>query len=153
MNMREIINLVEAVQAPIPATEENIERAKAFVLKKWIERWHERNPNGPTYNAFFGWDREPTDLSSACKFSSMFAQRVFGGQLRGNIDHQFVKLPDGRILDLNIDAEDVRKLRASGDPHRHDRAFWGNPEHLDAMKSCEPRVGQWVSEFLETLGD
>lgn len=126
----------KAVEPLLPATPENIEKAKAFVLKKWRERATERGL------------RAPTDLSSSCKFSSLFAQRVFGGKLRGNWDHQFVVLPDGKVLDLNLDAEDVRAL---DDPHRHDRSFWGNREHRESMASCEPRVAAWVEEFRREM--
>lgn len=121
----------------LPATPENIERAKQFVTQKWIERAKERGY--PDHEL-------PTDLSSSCKFTSQFAQRVFGGELRGNWHHQYVKLSDGRMLDLNIDAADVQKLGTLA--HSHDRKFWRNPEHRESMDSCRARVDDWVREFL-----
>jgi hypothetical protein len=154
--------------ARLPATSENIERAKQFVLKKWIERFQERypslakDPTGPDY---------PRDLSNSCKFTSLFAQAVFGGRLRGNEGHQFVELEDGQRLDLNADAEDVLAIRKRfersgltgwhtdpdepsgfvdyhGDPHAHDPAFFGNRDHVEAMRSVVPRVKDWVQEFI-----
>ena len=110
-----------------------IAMAKAFVMEKWIERAIELGR--PT----------PIDLSNSCKFSSMFAQAIFGGRLEGHVDHQFVRLTDGSILDLNEDGADVR---AMANPHRHDARFWGNPEHAEALISCKPRVARWVEEFL-----
>lgn len=117
----------------LPATPEMIAQAKVFVLRKWLERAQERGSS------------LPADLSGSCKFSSMFAQRIFGGEIRGNYDHQYVQLPDGRIIDLNIDAADVSAL---DDPHHHDSEFWGGPDHVESMASCRPRVDQWVAEFL-----
>jgi hypothetical protein len=147
----------------LPATPENIARAKAFVMKKWIERHYEQNGS---------YDRPPpapTDLSNACKFSSLFAQAIFGGKLRGNEGHQFVELPDGQRLDLNFDAADVIRMTTRfeqdgkkgwlkyhgdefeewhGDPYSHDPKFFGNPDHINSMKSILPRVKDWVHEFL-----
>lgn len=134
--------------APLSATPANIARAKAFLLRKWKERWHERNPSGPTYSAAFGWNREPEDLTDACKFTSLFAQRVFGGQIKGTYHHQYVKLPDGQLLDLNIDAADVKSLGKGA--HDHDPRFIGSRDHLESMASCVSRVDSWVAEFLAT---
>jgi hypothetical protein len=119
----------------LPATPENIHRAKQFVMQKWAERHAER-----------GYDA-PEDLSNACKFTSLFARDVFGGRLRGSMAHQFVQAEDGTIIDLNLDAKDVKAL---GDHahHHDDELFWGNPEHKEALDSCRPRVSQWVAEFL-----
>ncbi len=128
---------------PIPATPENITKAKAFLLRKWKERWRDRNPNGT-----IGHDDEPSDLSGSCKFSSMFAQKIFGGQIRGNYDHQFVVLRNGKVLDLNGDAADVKGIKT---PYIHDRRFFGNRDHKESMRSCEPRVERWVSDFLRDL--
>ena len=116
---------------PIPATQDNIVKAKTFVLKKWQERAAER---GKTVD----------DLSNACKFSSMFAQRIFGGTIQGNYDHQYLVLSD-RVIDLNDDAMDVQKM---SNPYRHDKSFFGKKDHKASMKSCEPRVEKWVEEFI-----
>lgn len=134
--MRDLINLVEAAHF-LPATPENIERAKAFVFEKWKERAAERGKP------------EPADLSYACKFSSLFAQRIFGGELRGNIDHQFLRTWDGQIVDLNMDAADVRELGA--DAHEHDEDWFGCDDHEESMASCLPRVEKWVKQFRQLV--
>jgi hypothetical protein len=120
--------------ARLPATPENIARARDFVLEKWQERGRERG-------------YEVSDLTNSCKFSSLFAREIFGGKLRGSQAHQFVELPSGKILDLNIDAKDVRALGDNAHDHDDDY-FWGNPEHKEAVDSCRPRVAQWVAAFL-----
>ena len=137
----------------LPATPENVAKAKAFVLRKWQERTKEWNsetrrlfrsmPSNKDKPFPYGlFHPVPKDLTDACKFCSMFAQRVFGGKIEGNHDHQYVRLPDGQVLDLT-DAIGLDKSAA----YRHDRAFWNNPEHRDSMASCEPRVERWVKEF------
>lgn len=145
----------------LPATPENIEAAKRFVMTKWVERHNERSPDAPA----------PTDLSNSCKFTSLFAQGVFGGRLRGNEGHQYVELPNGERLDLNSDARDVLDMRElhrttgktgwhsiegreregetfHGDPHAHDPSFFGSRDHLDSMRSIVPRVQDWIREFV-----
>jgi hypothetical protein len=84
MNINEVIS-----QLPRPATPDLIDRAKQFVLRKPQERAMER-----------GYSEVPADLSNACKFASLFAQRIFGGQRRGNWDHQYLVLPNGQPLGL-----------------------------------------------------
>lgn len=131
--------LHEGQTAPgkLEPTPENLERAKEFVLKKWRERAAER-----------GYP-EPEDLSSSCKFSSLFAQAIFGGQIQGHYEHQYVVL-NGEIIDLNKDAADVK---AMDDPHDHDESWFGNDEHIDSMESCKPRVMDWVREFRAGLNE
>lgn len=126
-----------AAPKKLEASPENIERAKEFVLKKWRERAAER---------FYP---EPEDLSSSCKFTSMFAQAVFGGQIQGNYEHQYLVL-NGEIIDLNIDAADVKDME---DPHEHDDSWFGNDEHVESMESCKPRVRDWVREFMSGLNE
>lgn len=106
------------------ATAENIQKAKAFVLQKWKERAAERGLP------------EPANLENACKFASMFAQRIFGGQIQGNWHHQYV-VKDGQIIDLT-----------DGKHRYHDKTFWNNPGHKASMESCRHRVEKWVREFL-----
>jgi hypothetical protein len=123
---------------PLPPSPANIAKAKAVALEGWRERARER-----------GLDKLPSDLSGACKFASMFAQRLFGGELRGNHDHQFLLL-DGAIIDLTDGSEELDRLRADGkDPYLHDRRFWGNREHKESMRSCERRVNAWTQKFLD----
>lgn len=133
-------NLKEMVEQFLEPSDDNIASAKAFVLKKWKERAAER------------YSPEPTDLTSSCKFTSLFANKVFGGKIKGNWQHQFVQLPDGKIIDLNIEAEDVKRLGQQA--HAHDESFWRkNPEHKESMISCVPRVNTWVKEFRSSLDE
>lgn len=125
-----------AQQKRLDPTPENIELAREFVFGKWKERAIERG------------QPEPSDLSYACKFSSMFAQRIFGGEVQGNLDHQYLRTWDGNIVDLNIDAEDVKML--GDDAHWHDEGWFGCPEHNESIASCRPRVEKWVREFWKT---
>ncbi len=120
------------VRGALEPRSEVVERAKAFLLTKWRERAMESGK--PV----------PADLSSACKFSSLFVKLVFGGGIVGNRDHQFV-VREGVILDLNAAASDVRAL-----PHAHEEGegFIGSEDHHFYMKTCVPRVRSWVKEFL-----
>lgn len=133
---------------PLAITQDAIDRAKSFCLEKWKERWRDRHPNGPTWTAICGWDYEPEDLSSSCKFTSLFAREVFGGEILGNSDHQFVRLHNGSILDLNAEAADVREM---DDPYEIDLDFFGSPDHAESMESCLPRVQAWVEEFSKQV--
>jgi hypothetical protein len=119
----------------LPLTEDNLEKVKTFVFQKWKERANDFNLS------------EPDDLSNSCKYSSLFVRHVFGGQLAGNSFHQFV-VKDGKILDINIDAKDVKSLT---NPHYHSEVFWGNHEHQESLDSCKPRVEKWVAEFKSLL--
>jgi hypothetical protein len=123
---------------PIPATSANIRLARKFVRDKWMERSIE-----------LGKTVIPHDLSDSCKFTSQFARFIFGGELEGNVDHQYVRLDNGKILDLNASADDVQHRIEH--PHVHDPEFFGNPEHEESMESCRGRVLQWVDEFIRLL--
>lgn len=126
--------LHEPLPAALPATPALVAAARDFALARWRERAAE-------YGA-----PPPDDLTGSCKFTSLFAALVFGGRLRGNKDHQFVELPDGARLDLNAGARDVRRLGTHA--HTHERTFWANPEHRDAMRTCEARARAWAERFL-----
>lgn len=122
----------------------NIQKAKSFLLNKWHDRAKE-------------WGRDiPNDLSGACKFASLFAQKLFGGKIRGNKNHQFVQLENGKVIDLTDDSRMVKMLK---NPYKHDKDFWeNNTEIKKSLKSCEPRVEKWVKEFtndpsLEWVGN
>ena len=121
----------------IEATRANLSLARRICLAGWRERAAERG------------SPEPVDLSGSCKFTSMFAAEIFGGEMRGNEEHQFCQLAGGRIIDLNHDAADVQRME---DPHVHDPGFWGNPDHAASLESCRSRVGLWVSQFLQEMG-
>jgi len=114
----------------LPATPEWINRAKVFLKDKWGERHKELGREGV-----------PTDLKGACKFASLFAHKLFGGKMVGTADHQALSLGGGSMLDLT-DLFDPNTFR-------HDKEFWMNPEHEESMKSIEPRVQQWVDEFMQ----
>jgi hypothetical protein len=116
-------------------TVENISKAKEFVFRKWKERAIERM------------EREPLDLSTACKFSSLFVKMVFGGTIKGTWEHQYNDI-NGVVVDLNSDAGDVLRLL---EPHKHDRRFIGNREHNESLESCIPRVKRWVEEFHNSV--
>ncbi|MBI4751319.1 MAG: hypothetical protein HY774_22810 [Acidobacteria bacterium] len=123
----------------IPLTPETFFTARQFVLDRWRARARELGRP------------EPSDLSRACLFASLFAYQVFGGMLQGNRFHQYT-VKAGHLIDLTIGSEDLQKLREAGiDPHEHDPRWWANPVHLEAMTSCLPRVERWVEEFLKEL--
>lgn len=120
--------IVKAAGSHYPATPEWIDKAKAFLWEKWRERATEMGRP------------EPTDLNTACKFASLFAQNLFGGEVRGNREHQFLDTDEGIRVDL------TDNLTA---PAHHDKRFWLNPEHRESMQSIEPRVRKWVEEFRQ----
>ncbi|MEP3670906.1 MAG: hypothetical protein ABJN42_29775 [Roseibium sp.] len=123
---------------PIAPTPENIAAARDFVFEKWNERAAERGL------------APRSDLSGSCKFSSLFAQTVFGTSLQGNYHHQFGVLADGTVLDLNAEARDVQEL---DNPWVHDPDFWENPEHIESLESCAPRVAGWIKEFEQVISE
>jgi len=137
------MTLFSARPARLEASPEAIEQAKRFVLAQWQARHLERYGE-------MGKASLPVDLSSSCKFSSLFAQALFGGTLEGNWQHQFVRLPSGQRLDLNEEALDVQAL--GEDAYRHDPVWWGNRDHRDSLKSCLPRVEAWVQAFEKEWG-
>ncbi len=115
----------------------DLDDMRSFVLDRWRERAVELgNP-------------EPADLSSACKFSSLFVKVVLGGRVRGNYDHVF-NLVDGSHVDLNEGAADVLGLV---DPHRHDEAFLRVRDFHDSLECCMPRVLGWVRLYREMLDE
>jgi len=109
---------------PLPPTPGNIRKARAFVLVKWRERAAEMGRP------------QPRTARGACKFASLFAAAVFGGDLRGNWQHQWAEV-DGQIIDLSV---------RNGD-YTHDITFFGNADHAESMTLCMPRVAQWLAEF------
>lgn len=121
--------------APTP---ENVDKAKQFIFDKWQQRAVE-----------YGREEVPFDLSGACKFASLFAQQVFGGNLKGNKLHQFVEL-ENQIIDLTAGSRDVASMPT---PYHHDKGFWGNAEHMRSLRSCSPRVSDWANEFLNKVSN
>lgn len=149
--------MTEAAKTILPATPQNIAAAKQFVFAKWQVRAKEMGRD------------EPVDLSSACKFASLFAAEVFGGHVRGNFFHQWVELPDGKHLDLNDEAQDVatmlrgeipdadkayaelRRVRLPQPLYTHDGRHMRTRDNRDSMASVQPRVASWVAEFLASF--
>ena len=125
--------LMEHIDGALHPSAENIELARSFCMEKWVERAAEL---GKTC---------PTDLSGSCKFTSLFAKLVFGGEIEGNEQHQFNVIEDD-LLDLNAGAGDVQGIAGI---HDDEPGFIGNPEHLESMNSCLERVVGWVLEFQE----
>lgn len=119
----------------LPATEDNIQKAKDFAFKKWRERAIERGR------------QEPVDLSFSCKFCSLFVKQVFGGRIEGNYDHQYNVIYDQRI-DLSEGSADVLTLDK---PYYHDTRFFGCKDHLDSLNSCLERVDSWTELFTAEL--
>lgn len=117
------------INESLEPTDDNIKQVKQFVLKMWKERAKENNKS------------EPSDLTNACKFSSVFGQKIFGGKVEGNYHHQYNVLPDGTKLDLTDGAGGTQyKLY-------HDKKFYGNREHKQSLDSIQPRIEDWVKKF------
>ncbi len=83
----------------------------------------------------------------------MFAERVFGGRMRGNWYHQFVEIED-KILDLTDYDPEADPLAGEGllygfeiSGFKHDPKFWRSRAHRESMASCDPRVRQWADEL------
>lgn len=114
----------------------DLELLRTFVFQQWAARAHER-----------GMDM-PDDLSSSCKFCSLFMKVLYGGKIQGNYDHQY-NVIDGNIVDLSENSMDVV---AMDKPYRHDPVFFGNFEHIDSLESCLPRVTFWVEDFKREMG-
>lgn len=112
---------------------QNFAYAKVFVFRKWCEFAVERHA------------KTPTDLSGACKYGSLFMNRVFGGAIHGHYEHQYNRI-DGRIVDLSHDSADVARMST---PYLHAPEYFSVPEQRDSLDACLPRVERWVIEFLE----
>ncbi len=123
----------------IQPTQRNIKRFVNFLREKWNARSKERYDSwGDAHSE--PWS-PPDTLEGACKFTSLFANKLFGGRMRGNEHHQYLELPNGKI----IDPVPVPEI---DDPQYHDEKFWMNPDHKDSMESCLPRVNEWIREFM-----
>ncbi|WP_374335685.1 transcriptional regulator [Methyloversatilis sp.] len=111
--------------------------AKSFVFRKWCEMANERALQAPD------------DLSGACKYGSLFMNRVFGGSIRGHFQHQYNYI-GGRIVDLGHDAADVG---AMPQPYLHEPEFFELLSLQRSLAGCLPRVDGWVIEFLAELAE
>jgi hypothetical protein len=129
----------ETTRGLIPPTPANLKRFVQFLKEKWTERSKQRHDSWGDAQAD-QW-QPPSTLEGACKFTSLFALRLFGGRIRGNEHHQYLELPNGKIIDpVPVPDHD--------DPQYHDDDFWMNPEHKQSLESCLPRVKGWVNEFM-----
>jgi hypothetical protein len=111
---------------------ENFSLAKEFVFTKWCETARIRNLT------------IPIDLSRSCKYSSLFAQSIFGGVIRGHYEHQY-NFIDGRLVDLSHDALDVGKM---SNPYLHEKSYFDLPEIQTSLEKCSHRTEQWATEFM-----
>ena len=102
--------------------------ARKFLQAKWLERAVEKGM--PV----------PETLDGACKFASIFAQSLFGGELQGHKEHQYLLHNDVKI-DL------VAENGVGGADCWNDADFFWNPEHRDSLKSCLDRVTEWKMEY------
>lgn len=116
----------------LPISDETVRELRAYVIERWEERARERG------------EPRPSDLSSSCKFGSLFCKALLGGEIRGNFDHVHVFV-EGRIVDLSEGAQDVAALAA---PYRNDPDFLSDEDFAESLESCLPRVSAWVSAFL-----
>lgn len=116
----------------LPYNYENFALAKVFLFGKWCERAAERHVV------------QPTDLSGACKYGSLFMQCVFGGAIRGHFEHQY-NFIDGRLVDLSHDATDVGHMR---NPYLHEPDYFALPGMQLSLAQCLPRAELWAAEFL-----
>lgn len=98
-----------------------------FVLEKWRERAGE-----------LGREEQPNDLSGACKFASLFAQGVVGGKLEAHRDHTWVRLEDGRVVDIT-DGVDSKDYTA--------HPTYMGQEWKQSLATCKPRVKRWREEW------
>jgi hypothetical protein len=126
---------------PTPDTVANV---KTFLLAVWNERQHE-------------FDRPKThNLSGACKFAALFAKKLFGGTIEARPEHCWNKLPDGTTLDLTDQADAAKYDLTPEQLTTPDPEFMCDPdgkpnrEFHDALKSCLPRVNQWLERFKQT---
>lgn len=128
---------------PLDPTPENIELASEFAFAMWKERWAEQKADWEAQYSSQFHSEEPQDLSGACKFSSIFAAVVFDAGIDGNYNHQFA-VKKGKIIDLNAGAADVAGLAK---PYMLDPIFFGSRDHMASMRTCMPRVMDWLRAF------
>ncbi|MBP6676815.1 MAG: hypothetical protein KA185_16145 [Vitreoscilla sp.] len=121
----------------LPYTYANFAHAKLFLFGKWCEVAAGHNL------------AQPTDLSGACKYGSLFMQGVFGGELRGHYEHQYNFIA-GRLVDLSHDAADVGRMRQ---PYLHEPDYFAVPELQAALELCLLRTDAWAAEFVGLRGD
>lgn len=113
---------------PTPA---NLRLAREYLRLKWRDRALEM-------------DRPvPSGLAGSCKFAALFAQQLFGGQLRSNFAHDFV-VRQGQVIDLT-QAAGVNL----GEFYAHVPSHHLHPEHVASLRSNLPRVASWMAGWRE----
>jgi hypothetical protein len=132
---------------PLDPTPENIEIASEFAFAMWKTRWADQKADWEAQFSSPFHSEEPQDLSGACKFTSIFAAVVFDAGIDGNYDHQFAVRKD-QIIDLNAGAADVAALSK---PYMLDPIFFGSRDHMASLKSCMPRIVDWLRAFDASL--
>jgi hypothetical protein len=132
---------------PLDLTTDNIELAAEFAFAMWKDRWAELKADWEGQFSSPYHTVEPQDLSGACKFTSVFAAVVFDARIDGNYDHQFA-VKKGKIIDLNAGAADVAALSK---PYMLDPIFFGSRDHMTSLRSCIPRVEDWLLAFDRSL--
>lgn len=125
--------LINNLDGKTEPSHDNMKTMEYFCLEMWQKRASEYK------------FEHPGDLTNSCKFTSLFLRSLIGGEIAGNERHQFVILDD-EIFDLNKNSEDVKLI---DEPYFEDFYFIGNPEHLESLESCIPRVNNWLEIFQE----
>lgn len=129
----------DAFDAGLEPTPEILSDIRSFLLEKWRERAEEGFAEGVTI---------PVDLSASCKFSALFASVVFGADIVGNENHVF-NIVDGEILDINAEADDVRRMGESA--YEIDEEFMLSEDFDRSMRTCVQRVTEWLNEYATRL--
>jgi hypothetical protein len=123
--------LLDDLEGIIEPTEYNLKIMQKFCMDMWKKRAEERQVE------------VPKDLTNSCKFTSIFLRHFIGGEIGANECHQFV-IKDNDIFDLNKDACDVLNMK---EPYFQDYEFIGNPEHIESIETCIPRIEKWIEVF------
>jgi hypothetical protein len=134
------------LKLPLEPTDDMIAKATSFAARKYAERVREANPllarDHPSL--------VPSDLSGGYKFAALFAQRLFGGVIRGSQHHLWL-VCHGKKIDLCANSGLTKAIGKQADFH-HPNLLKLKTFH-DSLNSCKPRIEQWVNEFLAQLGD
>lgn len=140
---------IEPISVIIESVTKNSQEARAFLKNKWNERNNSVN----------------NDLSGACKFAALFAQQLYGGEIKANEFHTWVE-KNGDIIDLTDDSEEMKYMKRGEIPpnqlsyaqawglefpedgiYEEDEYFMDEPDFIESIRSCAPRVKKWVEEF------
>lgn len=126
-----------------------LDDASAYLLRCWRERARELHAATPP----------PSDLTGACKFAAVFAQTLFGGEVRGNWYHLFCVQENGQRIDLTNNVQFAggiplgleNRARQLGlhvrDIYEHDPRLFRETEFLAALASTRERVRDWARAY------